>query len=1038
MKNFDFIRNEHETLERWKAVNLFPKMVEKNANSGQRYRHLDGPITANGSMCMHHVWGRTLKDAMTKYHHLKGRSQQFQNGFDAQGMWVEVEVEKLLGLNDKRGITEFGLDKFTEKCIERVNHFADMQTRQSIRLGQIMDWDNSYFTNSDENITSIWYFLKVCHEKGLLKKSYKAMPWCPRCGTSLSEHEMNGSYREYTHRAVFAKLPLVGTKGKESEKILIWTTTPWTLPANVAVAVNPNDTYLRVRVKSDDALIIVGKDALKKLHTDVIQVVSEISGKKLVGLEYQRPLNLVKGGASIGQIISWTDVSASEGSGAVHIAPGCGAEDFELSKIHNLEPIIPVDEAGIFKAEFAGLAGLNTDEAEPVVFDTLTKNGSMYYTHEYTHNYPFCWRCKTNVVFKLVDGWDIATEPVKPAIFKAIKTIKWNPPYLQKMMEDWITNMGDWNISRRRFYGLPLPFYPCDCGELHVMGSLDELRKLAVDPKMVDNLPHLHRPYIDEIKIKCGKCKKPLARVADVGDCWLDAGITPFSTKKYFTDRKYWEANFPMDVVIEMKEQIRLWFYSMLFMSVVITGRAPWRECVGYNTMLDENGKKFSKTGPNNIKFDDAAEQYGADSMRYVFASSNPALDMRFGPSMIDEARRKLLSFLNTVTFFNTYAEIDRPRVAEHTPKNLDITDIWLVEALNHYLAEADAAYADHKIHNMVAATERFVEDLSNFYIRTNRRRFWKGERGLDKDNAYWALFQAIKTVTIVMAPVTPFMSEFIWQNMIRPVDTLAPESVLLADFPTKIKLDKTIKNITKMVEFIKSATTLAHSLRAKEGLKVRQPLRTMYIKSDNAEAVKLFEDYLKEELNVKAIEQITSDDQFNTPYLTVNFKAAGKVLGQKSQELKQKLESMTDAEMTAAVKKFDAGKSPITGKNITAEMFTKKLRSKSEFVSETMDGLTIVLDTTLDNELIEQGRLRDIIRSIQLARQEAGLDITTRIELSLKTKSASLAQAIENNADKICTETLAKSITPNLANPTHKSEAEIDGESLTIAFKAV
>ncbi|MCL2569631.1 MAG: isoleucine--tRNA ligase [Firmicutes bacterium] len=1033
MKNFNFIDNERRVLDFWNSINVFEKMVDKNKDSKKRFKFLDGPITANGSMCMHHVWGRTLKDVHQKYHTLKGYSTQFQNGFDAQGMWVEVEVEKLLGLKSKKDIQDYGMDKFTEKCMERVEHFADMQTRQSIRLGQIMDWDNSYYTNSDHNITSIWHFLKVCHERNMIIKSYKAMPWCPRCGTSLSEHEMNGSYKEVTHRAVFSKLPIVG----KNEKILIWTTTPWTLSANVAVAINPNDMYLKVRVKSDKDLIIVGKDALKKLGEDKIEVVAEIKGSELVGLSYEKPLVFKNVNKGDGTIIPWDDVSASEGSGAVHIAPGCGAEDFELSKIHNLTPIIPVNEAGIFTDEFDYLGGLTTEQAQDVVFDKLTQDNKMYFTHPYSHSYPFCWRCKTDVVFRLVDGWDIATKDIKPEIFAAIDTVEWKPPYLKKMMTDWITNMGDWNISRRRFYGLPLPFYPCaKCGHLHVVGGLDELEKLAINPQDVKKIPHLHRPYIDEIRIKCAKCSAHVARVPDVGDCWLDAGIAPFATKKYFTDRKYWEENFPSDMVTEMKEQIRLWFYAQLFMSVVLTGKSPFKTLVGYNTMLDEDGKKFSKTGPKNIPFDVAVETWGADAMRYVFASANPTLDMRFGPSMIDEAKRKLMAFLNSVSFYKTYADIDKPKPSKHVPKDLDVTDIWLVETMNDFIKDVDVEYSNYAINKVVVLVEKFVEDLSNFYIRTNRRRFWKGERGQDKNNAYWALYSAIRAITIAMAPLTPFMSEHIWQELFAKEEGV--QSVLVTNFPTPIKLEKSIKGITDKVEFIKNVTTLAHSLRAKEGIKVRQPLEVLYIKSTDKDALKLFDEYLRDELNVKKVELVKDDSTFNTPYLTVNFKKAGAVLGGDVQKLKAALESLDDKQMAKAVSEFTKGKVKVGAfKDLSAELFEKKSKPKPEYVAQTEGELTVVLDTTLSDELVAEGKLRELIRAIQVARQDADLDITARIELGLLTKDKGLQAIIEKHTTKIMDEVLAKKLTDKVSGG-KTATTDIDGAEVKISFHVV
>jgi isoleucyl-tRNA synthetase len=1045
---FDFIKNEHNILKLWQDGEVFKKMQSKN-EGGARYRFLDGPITANGSMCMHHVWGRTLKDAFIKYKTLAGFSQQYQNGFDAHGMPVEVEVEKELGLGNKQAIIDYGLDNFTNKCIERVDRFAKIQTNQSVRLGQIMDWDNSYFTNSDENITSIWYFLKKCFEKGWLERSYKSMPWCPRCGTSLSEHEMTGSYRELTHKAVFIKLEIKDYKinGKpENAKILVWTTTPWTLSSNVAVAVNPENTYVAARVKTDSGLLIVGKEAIKVLGKDA-EIVAEFKGSELVGAVYTAPLKDLTVQDFEHKIIPWSDVSATDGSGAVHIAPGCGAEDFELGNKLGLRSIVPIDDAGIFTSEFDYLAGKSTIEVEPIIFEKLKQFDALHYTHDFSHNYPFCWRCKTNVVFKLVSGWDIKTAEVKPLLFKAIRDVKWEPAFLQKSMENWLENMGDWNISRRRFYGLPLPIYPCDCGHVTVVGSREELAKLSSQAE-VDALPHLHRPYIDQIKIRCAKCSKPVERVPEVGDCWLDAGIAPFSTKKYFTDKAYFKQNFPSEVVLEMKEQIRLWFYSLLFMSAVLEGRAPYERVVGYSTMLDEDGKKFSKTGPKNIKFDDAAEQIGADVMRYVFAAANPSNDMRFGFSMAEEARRKLIAFWNNYVFFNTYAVVDRPDVQNHVVKNPDATDKWLIEKLNQYITDCTNSYDEYKTHNVITATEDFVDDLSNFYIRVNRRRFWKSENNESKLNAYTLLYRAIKAITVVMSPITPFISEYIWQGMVRHLESNAPEFCQLATFPSiknspsvgrgGAKGDGVGVNTIESVNFVKKVISLALRLRSTQGLMIKQPIRTMYIKTDktNQTAVTNFMDILRNETNVLNIEIVNTEDKFNIPYLIVNFRAAGAVLGKQVQDLKNTLSALSDSEMSAVVASFDKGKVSVGEfKNLSSDLFEKKLKSKTEFVSETEGDITVVLDTTMDDELLAMGTLRELIRGIQVARQDAGLEITDRIQLGLVAKSKDLRTLITNNSDKICAEVLATELT-ELIKDGHKSKCTAGDEEVTITFK--
>jgi isoleucyl-tRNA synthetase len=652
----NFIENEHEILKFCEENQSFDKLMTKNKN-GIPYRFLDGPMTANNAMGIHHAWGRSIKDIFLRYKAMNGYSCHYRNGFDTQGLWVEVEVEKELGFKDKRDIEAYGMANFTNKCLERINKYSKIITGQSKRLGQWMDWNNSYYTHTDENITAIWHFLKTCNENGWIAKSHRPMPWCPRCGTSLSEHEMTGSHKDINHTAVFAKLPV----DDRDFDILVWTTTPWTLSANVALAVNPELDYAVVELENGENPLVLAKSALNKLDGNK-KVLKLIKGEELVGLSYETflPFLPVQKGLPH-RIVSWSEVQANGGSGVVHIAPGCGAEDYELGKVEGLSEICPIDENGCFTTDYDFLSDKTASEVAPFVFDRLAEQGKLYKTHEYTHSYPVCWRCKTEVLFRLVRAWTIKTEEIKPKLLQAASGVQWEPAFAGKRMQDWLTNMGDWNISRKRFYGLPLPFYPCEkCGHLTVVGSKEELRQLGGEK--VDSLPELHRPWIDEIKIKCPVCGESVERVPEVGDVWLDAGITPFSTLGYFTDRTEWEKQFPLELVLEMNEQIRLWFYSLLFMSVTLTGKAPYERVMTHGSVVQEDGSRFHKSG-YMIKFDEAVEKIGSDAIRYLYAGANTSVDVRFGYHLGDEARRKLLGFWNIYTFFMTYANIDNPVV---------------------------------------------------------------------------------------------------------------------------------------------------------------------------------------------------------------------------------------------------------------------------------------------------------------------------------------------------------------------------------------
>ena len=524
--NPDFVAMEKATLKFWQDEKCFEKLVEKNKN-GERFRFLDGPITANNPMGIHHAWGRSTKDIFIRYKSMQGYDCRRQNGFDSQGLWVEVEVEKQLGFKTKKDIENYGMDKFTRQCVDRVKHFSGIITEQSKRLGQWMDWENSYYTNTDLNIQGIWHFLKECDNHGWIQREYKPMPWCPRCGTSLSEHEMTGSYKMMTHNSVFFKLPIE----ELNSKILVWTTTPWTLSSNVALAVNPEIDYVEVKIKSDDQTLILAKNAIKYLGDDKLEVIRALKGEELVGYHYETCFADIPAQQGFEhKIVAWEDVAADEGTGVVHIAPGCGIEDFELGERLGLPKVMPIDDMGIYLEGFGFMTGKDSHTIADEVFAKLDEQNKLYKVEPHEHSYPVCWRCKSEIVFRLVPAWYIKTSEIKPKLIECANSVKWEPASNGKRMNDWLTNMGDWNISRKRYYGMPLPFYPCDCGHITVVGSKAELREHAVDPAQVDALPELHRPWVDDVKIKCPHCGKEVSRISDIGDVWLDAGIVPFST----------------------------------------------------------------------------------------------------------------------------------------------------------------------------------------------------------------------------------------------------------------------------------------------------------------------------------------------------------------------------------------------------------------------------------------------------------------------------------------------------------------------------
>ena len=1009
-----FIETEHDVLRFWEENDCFGKLREKNAGH-TRFRFLDGPITANNPMGIHHAWGRSLKDIFIRYKAMQGYDCRYQNGFDAQGLWVEVEVEKELGFKTKRDIEEYGMDKFTKKCVERVKKFSGIITEQSKRLGQWMDWDNSYFTHTDKNIQGIWHFLKTCNENGWLRKEYKPMPWCPRCGTSLSEHEMTGSYKLMTHNSVFFKLPIVET----GKKILVWTTTPWTLSSNVALAVNPEIDYVEVRIASDDATLICAKNAIKYLGDDKQEVLRMFKGAELVGLHFETCFPELDAQQGIDhRIVAWEDVDAEEGTGVVHIAPGCGAEDFQLGVREGLAQVMPVDDSGIFLPGFGFMTGKDSHDIASEVFEELEKRNKLYKIEPHEHSYPVCWRCKHEVIFRLVPAWFIATEELKPRLIRAAESVRWEPDSNGKRMVDWLNNMGDWNISRKRYYGLPLPFYVCDCGEVTVIGSKAEMREKAVDPALVDALPELHRPWVDDVQIVCPKCGKPVRRIAETGDVWLDAGIVPYSTFGYFDDKEEWKKNFPAEWVTEMREQVRLWFYSMLFMSVVLEDRAPYERVLSYNSVVAEDGSRFSKTG-FMIRFDEAAEKIGADTVRYLYAGAPVANDVRFGYNLGDEARRKLLGFYNIYTFFDTYASIDKPCFDGYTPDKAAFTpvDRWLMLRTDAFIRKATESYESYRSYTLVKEFESFVDDISNWYIRTNRRRFWKAEDENDKMVAYYTLFTALRACVQAMAPIIPFMTEGIWQKLVRKVQPSAPLSVHLTDFPKPLGLFED-DGLTEQVATVRDIIATAMRLRNEQQLKVRQPLSKLFVCTEDAQAIRTFERSILDELNIKAVEYITDFSVLEQSSLGVNFKAAGAVLKKDVNRFKAALEGASADEMAAMVASFKAGEDvtvPGFDGAFAPALFVEHTETKAGVVSaKCADGLDIALDVTLTDALRKEGAVRDVIRQCQLLRKEAGYSVEQRITAAVQTDDPFLLEALNEKRAHIAAELLASELVIN------------------------
>lgn len=842
----DFPEQEKTILKWWQENDILNKYLHKNDSSPDLFSFIDGPITANAPMGVHHARGRTLKDVFQRFKNAQGFAQRFQNGFDCQGLWVEVEVEKENGFNSKKDIQNFGLENFTKACIARVDKFSQIQTEQSIRLGMFMDWPNSYYTNSPSNNLYIWHFLKTVWQKSWLIKKKSATTWCPRCETGLSQHEQADGYQMDTDTSVFLKFKL---SDRQNEYVLAWTTTPWTLAANVLLAINTDYEY--VKAQYEGQILYLAKDAADRLE---ITNYEKIDANLLLNLKYESLFDIPAQNGINHYITNWEQVNPAEGTGVVHIAPGCGQEDFELGKKLDADMISPLTDNGYIIDGFGSLTGKYAHHVNEEVFEYLKSINSLFKTEPVTHRYPHCWRCKTKCLFKLENSWYIKSDEIRPLLKEAAKKVDWHPKYTGRRMQNWLDSMEDWMISRKRFYGLALPFYECDCGELVVISSKEELKEKAVNPELVDKLPSFHRPYIDEVEIKCPKCGKNVKRIPDVGDVWLDAGVVPFSTLKYLEDKSYWQKWFPAKMVLEMIEQVRLWFYSMLFFSVVFENQAPYQNVVTYAEVRDEKGERMSKTKKNGIPFDEAIEKMGADPMRWLYCQQKAYTSVNFGYNIADKVKRDFLLILwNSYRFFTQHANIENWQ-----PNDFDINDIshpmdkWLVSRLHHTIEIVTKNLEKYNTVKSTTHIESLVNDLSTWYIRRSR----------DRSDNFDLLFYVFDNIVRLMSPFTPFLCETIYQN-------LHPEnSVHLQSWPKSNK-DLIDENLEKEMELVRVICQLAHAERQKAAIKIRQPLSTLTVNCP----LKLSPDLLKivaEEVNVKEAKIDKMSDN-TTVFLDIN-----------------------------------------------------------------------------------------------------------------------------------------------------------------------
>ncbi len=1017
----DFPAMERETLAWWREKGILQKYLRRNENSAKRFSFIDGPITANNPMGVHHAWGRMYKDLYQRYKTMLGFKQRYQNGFDGQGLWIEVEVEKELEFKSKRDIEAFGIDKFVELCKERVRKFSRVQTEQSIRLGYWMDWDNSYHTMSDENNYTIWHFLKTCHDRGWIYEGTDVMPWCPRCGTGLSEHEIvTEGYREIVHPGLYIRFPI---EGRDNESLLIWTTTPWTLTANTAAAVHPEKTYVKVR-QGEEALYLV-KARLPVLRGKY-EVVEELPGKKLVGLHYRGPFDELPAQQGVEhQVVPWEEVSESEGTGIVHTAPGAGKEDFALGKEFGLATIAPLDELGDFVEGFDWLTGMSVYDVNEPIYKSLREKGVFYHLEQFSHRYPVCWRCQSELVFRLVDEWFISMDELRDMIADVTTRIRWVPEFGMQRELDWLKNMDDWMISKKRYWGLALPIYKCECGHFEVIGSETELKARAVEgwDRFEGHSPH--RPWVDAVKIKCPRCQAEVPRIRDVGNPWLDAGIVTFSTLGYRHDRKYWSEWFPADWISEsFPGQFRNWFYSLLTMSTVLENSEPCRSIFSYALMRDEKGEEMHKSRGNAIWFDEAAEQMGVDSMRWVYVRQNPAVNLSFGYGTADEARRRfIISLWNVYSFFVTYANIDKydPSTAAQAPDISQRADLdrWITSELNTLVGDVRDSLDNYEPDRASRSVEIFVEYLSNWYVRRSRRRFWKsgvlshenGEADSDKVSAYATLHECLVTLSKLLAPFMPFLTESMYQNLVRSANG-GCESVHLESYPEAdtSKIDRGLSETTRLAMHLSS---LGRGARSKAGLKVRQPLQKALVKVRTPGEAALLDrvaPQVRDELNVKEVSLISDDAEVLEFHARPNTPVLGPKYGA---ELESIASAISAADPTDLQTRVSAGlKLELGGYTLEPEDVLVESSDKQGYSVASEGGYTVAVTTKVGPELEAEGLARELVHRIQNMRRSAGFDIADRI-MTYYQGPPHIGEVMEEHGRYISEETLSLTLTP-------------------------
>ena len=1042
--NLNFVDREKKVEEFWKENHIFEKSME-NRKEGETYTFYDGPPTANGKPHIGHVLTRVIKDMIPRYRTMKGYMVPRKAGWDTHGLPVELEVEKKLGLDGKEQIEEYGMEPFIKQCKESVWKYKGMWEDFSSTVGFWADMEHPYVTYYDDYIESEWWALKEIWNKKLLYKGFKIVPYCPRCGTPLSAQEVSQGYKTVKERSAVVRFKVVG----EDAYFLAWTTTPWTLPSNVALCVNPDETYCKVKAADGytyymaEALLdkVLGKLA-KEEGEKAYEVLETYKGTDLEYKAYE-PLFACAGEAAAKQkkkahfVTCDNYVTMSDGTGIVHIAPAFGEDDSRIGRNYELPFVQFVDGQGNLTKE-TPYAGVFVKKADPMVLTDLDKEGKLFDAPKFEHDYPHCWRCDTPLIYYARESWFIKMTAVKDDLIRNNNTINWIPESIGKgRFGDWLENVQDWGISRNRYWGTPLNIWQCECGHMHSIGSRQELFEMSGDEKA--KTVELHRPYIDEITLKCPECGGEMHRVPEVIDCWFDSGAMPFAQHHYpFENKELFEQQFPANFISEAVDQTRGWFYSLLAESTLLFNKAPYKNVIVLGHVQDENGQKMSKSKGNAVDPFDALNKYGADAIRwYFYINSAPWLPNRFHGKAVVEGQRKFMSTLwNTYAFFVLYADIDNfdPTKYELNYDQLPVMDKWLLSRLNTTVQAVDNDLANYKIPEAARALQEFVDEMSNWYVRRSRERFWAKGMEQDKINAYMTLYHALVTIAKTAAPMIPFMTEDIYQNLVRSVDKDAPESIHLCDFPTvnEAWIDKDLEaDMKELLEIV----VLGRACRNTANIKNRQPIGTMYVKAEKKMS-EFYTDIIADELNVKEVKFADDVESF----ISYSFKPQLRTVGPKYGKLLGGIrQALTDINGTAAMNELRTNgvlKLDINGNNVelTEEDLLIETAQTEGYVSESDGETSVVLDTNLTPELIEEGFVREIISKIQTMRKEAGFEVMDKIVVYAHGNDK-IQDVMKAHKDEIKSEVLADEMVLGETDG-YVKEWNINKEAVTMGVK--